>query len=217
MTADPKHVVARGYDAMHHQYVGWGGGHTGRRHSAIDWLFEQGLVDERERALDLGCGTGELGTAYLRDKGLEVAGVDISPASVASARTLFPDIPFLCGDMATLEFKEESFALVTAFYSIFHVPRAEHAQLFERIAGWLRPGGVFVATLGVTGWEGSASDWLGVPMFWSHFDAATAVGLVEAAGLDVINEEIDTGVEHGVEVSFLALVAQKPTVSGVEC
>ena len=51
-------------------------------------------------------------------------------------------------DMVSVSFPIASFAAVTAFYSITHVRRAEHAAMFKRIAKWLKPGGIFLASLG---------------------------------------------------------------------
>jgi hypothetical protein len=106
-------------------------------------------------------------------------------------------------DMASVEFPPGSFDLATAFYSIIHVPRVEHSALFNQIASWLRPGGVFVATLGGSMSETTANDWLGVSMYWSHFDPATTTELVEQAGLDILTTSLDTEIEDGLEVAFL--------------
>lgn len=65
-------------------------------------------------------------------------------------------------------------------------------MLLARIATWLEPGGVFVATLGATAWTGSVEDWLGVrgaTMFWSHFGADTYRGWLVDVGLDIKHEE----------------------------
>lgn len=205
---DPKELVARSYDLMHRRYAEWGGGHGGRRRQAIDSVIDLGLVHPGQAALDLGCGTGELATAYLVERGLQVVGVDISAASVATAESRLPQARFMVADMASVQFPPRSFDLITAFYSIIHVPRAEHSGLFTQVAGWLRPGGVFVATLGGSMHETTAHDWLGVPMYWSHFDPATTTELVEQAGLDILTASLDTEIEDGQKVSFLALSAR---------
>ena len=69
-----------------------------------------------------------------------------------------------------LSFPAETYAAVVSFYAIIHVPLAEHEELFHRIARWLRPSGVLLATVGHSAWTGSEDDWLGVPgatMAWS--------------------------------------------------
>lgn len=93
--------------------------------------YDRALLDEfadrlRGRGLvcDLGCGPGHV-ARYLRDRGVEVCGVDLSPAMVAKARALSPEIPFSEGNMLALDIPDSAFAGVAAFYSIIHVPRAE--------------------------------------------------------------------------------------------
>jgi hypothetical protein len=50
-----------------------------------------------------------------------------------------PRATFIHGDFANLDFSRGSFDGVAAFYSITHVPREQHADLFGRIASWLKP------------------------------------------------------------------------------
>lgn len=70
----------------------------------------------------------------------------------------------------------ESLDVVTAFYSILHVPRHEHPELLARLATWLRPGGWLTATLGggIRGGEGIDKAWLGVAdVYWSNWELVT--------------------------------------------
>jgi SAM-dependent methyltransferase len=139
--------------------------------------------------------------------------VDISPATVAAARRAVPDAEFLEEDMAGLELPPRSFDLITAFYSILHVPRHEHRGLLARIATWLRPGGWLVATLGggARGGEGIDRDWLGVAdMYWSNWDLATNRRLVAEAGLRLLEATREPQEEDGRVLNFLWVLAQKP-------
>jgi len=44
----------------------------------------------------------------------------------------------------------------------------------ESILTWLRPNGLLVVTMGAVSEEAKfKQDWLGAPMYWSHFDAPT--------------------------------------------
>jgi hypothetical protein len=95
------------------------------------------------------------------------------------------------------------------------VPRGEQPGLLAKIARWLRPGGLVVATLGARSTErGYEEDWLGAPMYWSHFDAATNRRLVEEAGLVIESATLETADEDGAPVTFLWVVARKPGVQG---
>jgi hypothetical protein len=99
-----------------------------------------------------------------------------------------------------------------AFFSTIHVPREEQPGLLAKIARWLRPGGLFVATMGARSTEnGYEEDWLGAPMYWSHFDAETNQRLVEEAGLITESATLETADEDGAPVTFLWVVAHKPS------
>lgn len=205
---DPHALVARGYDAIAERYAAWTGeALTGARAWAVATLDAHAAPGAA--VLDLGCGTGVPVSRALAAR-YAVTGLDASARSVALARRNVPGATFLHADMAQATFPAGAFAAVIACYAIIHVPRAEHAALLRRIAGWLQPGGLLIATMGAAGAEGVDPDWLGAPMYWSHFDAATNARLVEEAGLPVLETIIDTADEDGRPVSHLWIVARKP-------
>jgi ubiquinone/menaquinone biosynthesis C-methylase UbiE len=203
----PKALVASGYDRMFRRYATWSSGDV-LRHRYIDLVIEQNLIKPGARALDLGCGTGALATKYLSER-FEVTGVDFSQRSIDAARREVPGARFVVADMATIDFPPRTFELVTAFYSLIHVPRQEHAGVLERIATWLRPGGVLIATMSAkSGGEGTGPDWLGVPMYWSNWDAETNRRLVTQAGLEIVRAVTEETLEDGEPVPFLWIVAR---------
>jgi hypothetical protein len=59
------------------------------------------------------------------------------------------------------------------------------------VARWLRPDGLFLATVGHTAWTGTEESWLGgdAAMWWSHADTDTYRAWVRATGLAVIDEQ----------------------------
>jgi len=104
-----------------------------------------------------------------------------------------PGATFLRGDMTEhdeVDFDERSFDVVASFYALIHVPVADQPGVIERLARWLRPGGIFVATVGHTAWSGTDTDWLGggAEMWWSHPQAATYRAWIESAGLSIDHE-----------------------------
>jgi ubiquinone/menaquinone biosynthesis C-methylase UbiE len=204
-----KDLVSAGYDTIHGRYANWAGHETSRRGHYLHLAAELGLVSSGD-ALDLGCGTGRHVTAHLAEAGLRVIGLDVSVRSIEVARREVPSARFLAGDMATIAFPAESFDLVTAFYSIIHLPRDEHGRLLRRVARWLRPGGGLVANFGTTGGDAFAENWLGVPMYWSSWDQRTNRRLLEAAGLEILVDSVETSVEDGQPVTFQWVVARKP-------
>ena len=204
-----KNLVAAGYDAMHDRYADWAGYDPTRRGHYLRKAAGLGLLEPGD-ALDLGCGTGRHATSVLASAGFRVTGLDASVRSITTARREVPAARFLVGDMATIAFPAGSFDLVTAFYSIIHLPRDEHGRLLRRVARWLRPGGCLIANLGTQGSDAYADNWLGVPMYWSSWDERTNRRLLEAAGLEILVDTVETTEEDGEPVTFQWVIARKP-------
>ena len=80
--------------------------------------------------------------------------------------------------------------------------------MLRRIAGWLRPGGVVLASLGTGGgdWRG---EWLGVPMFFSSIEPDTARRTLTEAGLAIELDETVTIREPEGDATFLWLLARR--------
>ena len=205
--SDPrKEIVQAGYDAMAEHYLDWGGRVEGDPRARFLEEFSRSLP-EGARVLDLGCGAGVPSTQLLAER-FEVVGVDISQAQLRLAKKNVPQASFIQADLAELTFPDEEFAGITAFYSISHVPREEHAELFRRTAAWLEPGGLLLATLGAGGgdWTG---EWLGVPMFFSSYDADTNRALLNAAGFELLHDEVVEMQEPEGAASFLWALGRK--------
>mgnify|MGYP001987404673 CR=1 FL=1 len=116
--------------------------------------------------------------------------------------------------MTKLEFPEAIFEGIAAFYSIIHVPRELHGELFRSIHSWLKPGGLFITTLNFTEDIGSyEDDWFGAPMFWSGFDVVTARQMIADTGFETVSDQVgvsdDPQSESEKEI-HLRVVARRP-------
>lgn len=207
--ASPQAIVAQGYDRVAERYLAWSGGRpSGARRRILELALRE--IPVGAEVLDLGCGAGVPMTAALA-RGRRVTGLDISAAQIALARRNVPGAAFLQGDLLAYDRPAASLDAVTAFYAFTHVPREALAPLLGRIAGWLRPGGVFLAAFGVEDDPGTVEpDWLGVPMYFSHHSARVNRRLVREAGLEeqlaeVLEEPAD---RHGAR--FLWVLARRP-------
>jgi ubiquinone/menaquinone biosynthesis C-methylase UbiE len=208
MQDEPTRTVAAGYDRIAERYLRWVARIEGDPRDRMLVEFAERLTGGA-RVLDLGCGPGVPSTKALAQR-FDVVGVDISEAQIGSARENVPEATFIHGDLAEIELPEASFDGVTALYSISHIPREEHARLFARIARWLVPGGLFLATLGATDSPHWIGEWLGVPMFFSSHDADTNRALLSAAGFTLVLDEIVAMREPEGPVSFLWVIARTP-------
>jgi SAM-dependent methyltransferase len=172
------------------------------------WLGELiTRLPEHARVLDLGCGAGVPVAHQLTERGFDVIGVDGSTRQIELARSNVPAAKFIHADMTNVDFLPASFDAIAAFYSVTHVPREEHAALLRRIVSWLKPGGMFVASLGSGECPGWIGEWLGTEMFFSHYDASTYERLVRDAGLNIeLAELVDQDNDDG---QFLWVIARR--------
>ncbi|MBV9339421.1 MAG: class I SAM-dependent methyltransferase, partial [Acidobacteria bacterium] len=97
----------------------------------------------RGQVCDMGCGPGQI-ARYLRDAGIEVRGLDLSPAMVPQARQLNPEIRFQIGDMMKLDFPDQTLAGIVACYSIVNSPESSLPTVFRELWRVLRPGGLLL-------------------------------------------------------------------------
>lgn len=203
-----KMIVRAGYNEIAERYLAWSERVVNDPSGRFLNEFAGRLPDDA-RVLDLGCGAGIPSTRLLA-KRFEVLGVDISEAQIELARKNVPKATFVRDDFSELVFPEGSLDGVTAFYSISHVPRDAHARLLARVARWLKPGGLLLATLGAEDSLDWTGEWLGVPMFFSSHDADENRRLLRGAGLSLVLDEVVAVREPEGEVAFLWVLARKP-------
>jgi trans-aconitate methyltransferase len=116
----------------------------------------------------------------------------VSPRQIEIARARVPEARFEIADILDLEPGEHCVDGVVSFYAIFHVPRDGHAELLQTLASYLNPGGAMLLTMGASEHEGWESDFHGVEMYWSHFGPTENRRLVEATGMTVLDDHVDT-------------------------
>ena len=160
--------------------------------------FDRDLLDRfaarvrgRGRVCDVGCGPGHVGR-YLTERGVDVFGLDLSPAMVALARELNPTMRFQQGDLRALELPDASLAGIIAFYSLIHLERSAAQSALGELARVLISGGLLM--LAFHGGEGAvhADDWFGrgVSIDATLYQPAEMATYLEGAGFAV--EEITT-------------------------
>jgi SAM-dependent methyltransferase len=117
----------------------------------------QGLVYE------LGCGPGHV-ARYLKDRGVEMRGLDLSSEMVKVAGRLNPDIIFEQGDMANLKIAEQSLGGIVLFYSIIHLEKERVTDALTRMRCTLQVGGeIFLAFHAGEG-KVHRDEWYGEPV-----------------------------------------------------
>ena len=163
---------------------------------------------------DLGCGPGQV-ARYLKDQGAAVLGVDLSPAMVAQARALNPDIDFQTGDMRALTaVADGGWGGVAAFYSLIHIERAELPVALAELRRALKPGGWLLAAVHLGAETLHRDELWGIPvqLDFYHFQSGELAGLFAAAGFTVVadleRDPYPPDVEYQSRRNYL--FAQKP-------
>jgi SAM-dependent methyltransferase len=189
MTDDVKDLVRDGYDMVSRAYRSDDFVYAGSEYERfLTWITKS--LAAPARVLDLGCGCG-VPVCQILARQHDVVGVDLSPVQIARARHLVPKAQFLQADMMSVAFSDGRFDAVIAFYAIIHVPLEEQRDLLASVSRWLRPGGLFLVSVGRRTWTGTEDDWMnvqGATMYWSHTAVETYRQWFEAAGLQVEQE-----------------------------
>ena len=102
-------------------------------------------------AIDAGCGPGHW-TAFLAQRGLDIRGVDLTPAFIEHARRRYPELRFATGSIDALDASDASVGGVLAWYSLIHHTPDAIGSALDEIARTLRPGGLLLVGF----FEGSA-------------------------------------------------------------
>ena len=201
---NPKILVQRGYDCRAAAY------NDARKREAgpeLDLLTRR--LEDGATVLDVGCGAG---VPYTRDvaQRFTVTGVDSSSEMIQRARANVPKASFIHGDIMSVEFPPSSFNGVVAFYSVFHLPREEHSELFRRIYDWLQPGGYFLCTLTRFSEEAyTEDDFFGVKMYWSNHGLEEYKEILTRVGFTLLETSV---ISHGYAKAHQAPPENHPLV-----
>jgi ubiquinone/menaquinone biosynthesis C-methylase UbiE len=190
-------IVEEGYDKIAQQY------HDQRDEFDLRQELEEfaDLLPRSARVLDVGCGSGVPVARFLTEHGFDVIGIDLSTKMVALARKNVPQARFVKKDMTELDFEQNSFDGLAAFYSVIHVPREKHVELFGTFHKILKPNGVMLLSIGHSEWEGTEK-YHGEEMFWSHYGPERSQRMIKQAGFEILLDKI---IESGGEKHYWIL------------
>ena len=160
--------------------------------------FDRARLDELvDRAaglgplLDLGCGPGHV-AAYLAGRSAPVTGIDLSPAMIAQARALHPDLDLRVGDITELDVPGATFGGIACFYAVIHVPRARVTGALRGMREALVPGGWLLLAYHLGNEIRHLDEWWGRPVDvdFVFFRSHDIEGYARAAGfVEVTTEE----------------------------
>lgn len=167
----------------------------------------------RGRVCDLGTGPGHV-ARYLKARGCDIFGLDLSPAMVRQAQRLNPEIHFQQGDMMALELDDHSLVGIAAFYAIVNFHEDRLYGVFREMTRVLAPGGLLLLTFHTGNQIVHVQEMWGqkVSLEFFFFDPQSIRMKLEAAGLTV-EDVIERGpyapeIEHQSHRAYV--FARKP-------
>ncbi len=134
--------------------------------------------------LDVGCWTGQFAKRILI-KTKSVTGVDIEANAIKLAKKNCPKGSFYEGDARKLQFKKNTFDVVTFLDVIEHVPKGTELTCLKEIHRVLKPKGILILCTPFNHPLSVISD----PMFWvfghRHYSEKTLRDLLTKAGFTI--------------------------------
>src|SRR5436309_3881238 len=179
---DPKVQVRASYNRIAEVYL------CSRRRDSPDVALLEDLVSRLapgSRVLDAGCGAG-VPIAQQLAPHATVVGVDFADMQLGLAKRHVPTGLWVCADLVALPFADASFDAVCSYYAIIHIPREQHASVLHGLARVLRPRRLALPCLGAADLPAWTEQYHDEPMYWSHYDVAIGLSLVEAAGFELV-------------------------------
>jgi ubiquinone/menaquinone biosynthesis C-methylase UbiE len=138
------------------------------------------------RVADVGCGPGRV-ASLMADHGLNVLGVDVSPAMLAIASGAHPHIDFVEGQLDALPIDSKVLAGAVCWYSIIYTPRYRLVEAFEELARILIPGGHLLLAFQADGEPLHREDAFGsgLPLTSYRHSVSDVVGRLEESGFRI--------------------------------
>lgn len=193
---------------------------TGRRYDALAATWDQKVLNskygiayvrraiqacvKRQRALDVGCGTGGRLMNELLGAGFTITGIDVSAGMLDIARKRHPSVELLDEDICVWS-PVGNYDLIIAWDSTFHVPRNQQGSVVTKLCNALDAGGVFLFTAGGIDTE-ITGEMYGQHMYYSSLADHEYIRLIGDASCQCLTLERDQYPLH-----HMVVIAAKPT------
>ena len=181
-----KDLVRKGYNKIARKYMEVRDQFTNDRYL----MMLNNLLEPNSKILDLGCGAGKPVDKFFIYHGHNLIGIDISEKQIKLAKRNTPQASYAVKDISDLRKGEYQVDAVVSFYTILHLPRETHRELFDKINSFLPEGGLALVTMASSEWEG-IEDFYGVDMYFSHYGTEKNRAIIETAGFKILLDEID--------------------------
>jgi SAM-dependent methyltransferase len=154
--------------------------------------------------LDLGCSSGSF-LEFMGSKSWKLHGIEMSAEGARTAEARSGARVFV-GNILDAPFASESLDVITCFDVLEHL--YEPRQVMEKVANWLKPGGVFyVQVPNIDSAEGRVfrTYWHGLelPRHLFHYSPTSLKFLAESAGLSVVSLETRRNPAVGTSLRYV--------------
>ncbi len=141
---------------------------------------------------DAGCGPCGHITAYIKNKGINIIGIDISEKCIAIAESNHPDISFEIGDFSKLKYDNNYFDGIISYYSILDIPKKYIKDVLIEFKRVLKDGGYLMLVVKEGESEGFQNNLLGVEaeIYFSLFTKTEIETYLTQCGMEIIRSEV---------------------------
>lgn len=205
-------IVRKGYETAAKTY------RAGKDPTQQELLIFKNFLQKTKGAtvLELGCATGfPIGKALI-EAGVNYTGIDLSEAQIKMAHAEFPQWKhnFLQAEMLNYLKNSPSnkFDGILSMFSIRHLPRIYHAELYTEIYRTIKPGGLLLIDCTIDPHDGSSDDWVDMGadlMYWSGFSKKWTLQTLEDLRFSLLTEYEDTKMFFDTEETTLFLLYKK--------
>jgi len=147
-------------------------------------------VKGRGKVVELGCGPAHV-AAYIALGGVDISGLDLSPAMVGEAKRLFPELEVVAGDMLALPCADASLGGLIAFYSIIHFDDDQLQTAFSEMARVLQDSGLLALAFHIGDEVVHREQWWDMPVVIDarFLPVELVTKLLAGAGLEIVTAE----------------------------
>lgn len=174
-------------------------------------LYLNSLIPKGANILDAGCGTGYPVIKFFNDNGHTVIGTDISQGQLNYVQKHAPGVKTIQCSTSDLNFSENTFDLITSFYSFMHLTMTDQEKALQKIQKMLKYNGYLYLSLatkeftGVDEFEGMI-DYEDFKLPINHTTPKKYVQMIENLNLTVLKNEV---LETGKDIRLLWILAKK--------
>jgi len=150
----------------------------------IDFFIKQ---LKGKNILDIGCGSGR-DAEYFVNKGLDVAGIDLSDRFIEISRARVPNAKFIKMDMRNIDFPLESFDGIWSLASILHIPKIAAKNTIKQLRKVLKTNGIIYISVKLGEGEKfiKRDRYKGLEKFFAFYTESEISDLLEQCGFEII-------------------------------